>query len=115
MDRAEATILQHLYQPDIINAVRIEVNNCETCQLTKLSNKKYGKLPAKLYEEIPWNKLYVDLVGHYITRIKVKKEKLHLKAVTIIDPVTGWFEITQHTDKGAVSIVNLVETTWLSI
>ena len=32
----------------------------------------------------------------------------------MIDPVTGWFEITQCYDKIAISITNLVETTWLS-
>ena len=32
----------------------------------------------------------------------------------MIDPVTGWFKITQYDDKGAITIVNLVETTWLT-
>ena len=71
------------------------MNNCDTCQHTKKSNEKYGKLPAKLAEEIPWNKLCVYLIGPYFIRRKGKKENLHLKAVTIIDPVTGWFEIAQ--------------------
>ena len=31
----------------------------------------------------------------------------------MIDPVTRWFEITQYKDKEAMTIVNLVETTWL--
>ena len=31
----------------------------------------------------------------------------------MIDTVTGWFEIAQYDDKKAISIVNLVETTWL--
>ena len=31
----------------------------------------------------------------------------------MIDLVTGWFEIAQYEDKIAISIVNLVETTWL--
>ena len=31
----------------------------------------------------------------------------------MIDPVTGWFEIAQYEDKRAVSIANLVETTWV--
>ena len=31
----------------------------------------------------------------------------------IIDPVTGWFEVTQYRDKKMMTIVNLVETTWL--
>ena len=70
------------------------MTNCDTCQRTKLSNKEYGRLTAKLAEEIPWNKLYVDLIGPHVIRRKVNKENLHLKAVTMIDPVTGWFEIT---------------------
>ena len=28
--------------------------------------------------------------------------------------VTGWFEIAKYEDKRAISIVNLVKTTWLS-
>ena len=33
----------------------------------------------------------------------------------MIDPVTGWFEITPYNDKRTISIRNLVETTWISI
>ena len=32
----------------------------------------------------------------------------------MINSVTGWFEIAQYDDKTAISIVNLVETMWLS-
>ena len=32
----------------------------------------------------------------------------------MIDPVTGWSEITQYDDKRAISIENLVETMWLT-
>ena len=32
----------------------------------------------------------------------------------MIGPVTGRFEITQYDDKRAISITNLVETTWMS-
>ena len=39
-----------------------------------------------------------------------KNEKLHIKAVTLIDPVTGWFEVVQYDDKIAITIANLVET-----
>ena len=31
----------------------------------------------------------------------------------MIDIVTGWFEITKYNDKIAISIAELVETTWL--
>ena len=32
----------------------------------------------------------------------------------MIDPVTGWFEVTQYNKKRAMAIAKLVETTWLS-
>ena len=31
----------------------------------------------------------------------------------MIEPVTGWFEVKKYSDKEAMTIVNLVETTWL--
>ena len=31
----------------------------------------------------------------------------------MIDPVTGWFEITQYSDKKVMTTANLVETIWL--
>ena len=33
----------------------------------------------------------------------------------MIEPVKGWFEITQHDSKRAISIANLVETKWVTI
>ena len=63
-------------------------------------------------EETPWNKLFVDPIGLY--KISRKgRYPLILKYVTIIDPVTGGFEVTQYRDKKVMTIVNLVETTWL--
>ena len=32
----------------------------------------------------------------------------------MLDTVTGWFEISQYEEKGAISIADLVETTWIS-
>ena len=77
---------------------------CDVCKQTKLSTKKYGKFHAKLTEEIPWNKLCVYIIYPY---------KIRIKGVTMVDPVTGWFEITQYNNKKPMMIVNLIETTWL--
>ena len=33
----------------------------------------------------------------------------------MIDHVTGWFKVTQYNDKRAISMANLVETTWIYI
>ena len=41
------------------------------------------------------------------------KDPLILKSSTMIDPVTGWFEITQSNNNKAMIITNLVETMWM--
>ena len=56
----------------------------------------------------------VDLLGPYVIRRNSKKEKLHLKAVTVNNTVTGWFKIAKYEDKRAISIANLIETLRLS-
>ena len=111
LDRTEAMICQHFYQLGIREAVQKEVTNCEVCQRTKQSIQN-GKLPAKLAKETPWNKLCVDLIGPYKICRK-QKEPLISKSVTMIDPVTRWFEVTQYSDKKSMTIANLVETSWL--
>ena len=82
------------------------------CQCTEWSTGQIGKLPAKMVKETLWNKLCVDLIGPYKIHRK-RKEPLILKAITILDPVTGGFEVTQYRDKKAMPIENLVETMWL--
>ena len=57
-------------------------------------------------------KICVDIIGPY--KIRMKGEyNLILKSVTMIEPVTGWFEITQYNNKKVMPIANLVETMWL--
>ena len=93
LDLTEAMIIQNVYWPDIKYDFYREVTYCDTYQCTKRSIIKYGELPAKITEETPWNKLCVDLIGPYKICRK-RKEPLISKAVTMIDTVTGWFEIT---------------------
>ena len=104
-------IHQYFYCNGIRYAIYKEVTNHETHQLTKGSNIKYGKLPAKEAKEIPRNKPCVDIIGLYAIWRKGWKENINIKAITMIDPVIGWFEITQYNNKIAISIANLVETT----
>ena len=73
MDRTEAMICQRFYLPDIRDDVRKEVTNCDTCQHTKWSKIKYGKLPDKEVEEITWKKLFLYLIGCHGIRINGKK------------------------------------------
>ena len=78
----------------------------------KTVNRKNGKVSTKLSEETLWNKLCVDMICLYKIHRK-GKEPLILKSITIIDPITVWFKVTQYSDKKAIMIVNLVETLWL--
>ena len=73
MDRTEDMIFHHLYWPVIRDSVRKEVTNCDTWECTKLSNIKYGKLPANKAEEIPRNKIWVDIIVPYLIQIKGHK------------------------------------------
>ena len=103
-------IFEHLYCPRIIAAVRKEVTICDVCQGKKIPTKKHFKLPAKLAEETLWNKICVDLIGTYKIR-KKGKYCLILIDITIIDPITRWFEVTKHSKQKSVTIANLVELT----
>ena len=57
-------------------------------------------------------KICVDLTVLYKT-FKNWRKIIILKSDTMIDPITGWFEITQYNNKKAMTIANLVETMWL--
>ena len=63
---------------------------------------------------MPRKKPCVYLIGPYAIRRKQNKENLNLKAVTMIDPVTGWFKIAQYNDGIEIYIAKLVETAWLT-
>ena len=65
-------------------------------------------------EEIPQNKLCVDLIGPYTIKRQGQKEILNIKSVNMIYPVTMWFEIMHYGYKRVISIKNLVDTTWLT-
>ena len=41
------------------------VNKCPSCQRNKRRIAKYGLLPPKEAEAIPWDKLCIDLIGPY--------------------------------------------------
>ena len=95
--------------------IRKHVRKCPTCQQLKLKTKKYGHLPEKEAECIPWEKLCVDLIGPYSIPNKSKpKEFRTLWCITMIDPVTGWVEIKDIDNKYAYNVANVVEITWLS-
>ena len=110
--RMELTIGQHYYWKGMRRTIQKVCRACNTCKVCKASTKKRGKLPAKKAEVIPWHTLCIDLIGPY--KIGKGKDAITLHCLTMIDPATGWFEITEISEKRADEIANRLELTWLT-
>jgi len=122
--RTEMTIGQHYYWKGMRTTIVDSVRKCGICQRTKHFPDKFGKLPVKSGELIPWHTLCIDLIGPYKLGqdefaykggVKVKTfDAPILQCMTMIDPATGWFEIEEVSTKRADVIANVLETTWLT-
>jgi len=73
-------------------------------------------LPPNKAEAMPWKHVNVDLIGPY--KIKdptdskdTKPKELH--ALTMIDPVTGWFEIKAIMKPDAATVMDAFHKAWL--
>ena len=84
--RTEATIAQHFYWKNMRKDVEEVVSKCPICQINKRNKKKYGHLPEKEAEAVPWEKLCVDLIGPYTIK-RQRKPSLTLWCITMIDPL----------------------------
>ncbi|MGH7955113.1 MAG: RNase H-like domain-containing protein, partial [Gloeomargaritales cyanobacterium] len=109
--RTEHTIRLALTWPGMSRDVENHVQHCRQCQLLKKQRKKYGHLPPKKAESQPWHRLCIDLVGPY--EVNTPSGKQVLKALTMIDPATSWFEIVEIPNKQAITIAELVDQQWL--
>ena len=91
--------------------IRAHCTKCSVCQKNKRDQRKFGHLPPKEAEAIPWDKMCIDLIGPHKIRRKGKPD-LICKCVTMIDPATGWFEVHEYNDKRAITIANIAEQEW---
>ena len=91
------------------------VKTCVTCQMCKKAGKKkYGLLPPKDAESIRWNRINVDLWGPKTIR-NVNGLIYELHVMTMVDPVTGWFECTQlYGPPTAYRCQEILDNVWLS-
>ena len=110
--RTELTIGQHFTWVGMQKAIQQACKRCATCQLTKPKTRQVGHLPPKQAETIPWERLCIDLIGPYT--IGAKGEETSLHCLTMIDPVTGWFEIEEIPGKSADIVMDVLERTWLT-
>jgi hypothetical protein len=62
--------------------------------VNKHRNQKYGKLRAKLAITTPREALGVDLIGPYTLKGK-DKTVIDFMCITMFDPATSWFKITE--------------------
>ena len=129
--RLEETLAQVLWWPKMREHARRFVKGCKACQKGKGKARKYGHVPAKLAEVVPWRAVCVDLIGPYTIKGQDGK-MLDFMCLTMIDPATGWFEIaelpcvervTQQNgktkvetilDKSSKTVARLFNNTWLA-
>ena len=88
--------------------------SCSNCQFNQWKKEKYGHLPPKEAEFIPWETICVDLIGTYM--IHNQKEDHKLMCMTMIDPATSWFKIMQVSidDESSAHILQIFNNFWLS-
>ena len=122
--RMYKTIGQTVYWPGLEAQCRHLVKHCKMCQLSKRLRSKYGKLPPKDVDLRPWNTVCIDCVGPLSIKSKKKgkqgkKKKAiekTIRALTMIDPATGWIEIAAipEDDFSSVCIAQLMNQYWLT-
>ena len=115
MDRQTKTMAQTLYWRGMEADVGRYVRTCHKCQLCKkTSSKKHGLLPEKEAEPaIPWNRVNLDMIGPLKCH-QPDGTVLELRALTMIDPATGWFEVVDVPKIDSSHCMDAFDDTWLS-
>eukprot|EP00957_Ditylum_brightwellii_P014005 1056480-Ditylum_brightwellii.AAC.1 len=54
-----------MWWPGLRVAIRQHVKSCKCCQFGKRRKRKYGHMPPKIANQVPWQKVCVDLIGPY--------------------------------------------------
>ena len=112
MTRMTKTIGRQMYWPTLRKDVENFVKSCSTCQTMKRPQKKYGKLGPKQVESEAWSTVCLDSIGKWT--ITTQKGEISLRALTMIDPVTGWIEIGVQRDCTPEEVANIFTDEWLS-
>ena len=73
-DHMEATIAQHFTFDGLRPMCKRVCSTWDTCQRAKCKTIKYGKLPIKVPEIVPWETLCVDYIGEYEINRKEKPD-----------------------------------------
>ena len=92
--RLEETIAATMYWPSLRQDVCSHVKHCDMCQRGNKRSRKFGKLPPKVAETIPWRTVCVDLIGPYTSKGK-DSTIMDFMCLTMIDPASSWLEIIE--------------------
>jgi len=107
----EATIRATMAWSGMRQQIKDHVKKCKQCQLSKGSTKSYGHLPpTEMENPVPWNRINVDLIGP--RRVQTPKGPKELRALTIIDPATGWFEVKAIDAPTAANTAAAIDDVW---
>ena len=77
--RLELTMGQHFHWTGMRKTIRQVCRSCNTCKRSKKRQIKYGEVPPKSAEEIPWHTLCIDLIGPYSFGCKKQKTFTQLR------------------------------------
>eukprot|EP00957_Ditylum_brightwellii_P105566 8047462-Ditylum_brightwellii.AAC.1 len=69
-------------------AIRQYVKSCKRCQFGKQRKQKYGHVPPKIANQVPWQKVCINLIGPYTLKDQDSKT-IDFVCLTIIDPAAG--------------------------
>ena len=96
--RLEETLKSVMYWHSMRTQIRKYTSKCVRCQKGKKTTRKYGSVPAKIAETVPWKSVCVDLIGPYTLKGQ-DGTIIDFMCLTMIDPATGWFEIIELPDR----------------
>ena len=118
-NRMYNTIKQTVYWPGLQLQCERLCARCKACQLSKKLKQKYGMIPPKDEDLAPWHTVCVDCMAPFTIKVKEKGRilaKRTVRALTMIDPATGWIEIAHvpENDFNAARISQLFNQYWLS-
>lgn len=109
------TIKSLFYWPNLKRTIEDYCKKCKICQMCKKQKKKYGKLPAKRAEETKWRCVNCNFYGPATVRNKNKTKAIQLLCMTMIDPVTSWFEVAVIKGRPtALKAQRILDSYWLS-
>ena len=104
----------HLYLDRLAKRCHQLLQTCNICQrCNRTHKKKYELLPEKKGEITKWSRVNVDLWGP--KTVKDKNGWNYQIHMTMVDPVTGWFEQAQlYGSPTAYRCQQIFDTTWLA-